>query len=53
MLLRLRALSQHHVQINAPDLDVVLLEPGVETTSRDPARDALLVIWAREEFSGL
>ena len=38
---QLRALSQHHVQINAPDLAVALLEPGVETTSRDSARDGL------------
>ena len=38
---QLRALSQHHVQTNAPDLAVALLEPGVETTSHDSARDAL------------
>merc|ERR1712086_390280 len=36
---QLRALSQHHVQINAPDLAVALLEPGAETTSRDSARE--------------
>jgi len=38
---QLRALSQHHVQIDAPDLAVALLEPGVATTSRDSARDGL------------